>query len=218
VDRIIFLGIFMKKLQETLNDKKHVEIPAIIARYSNLINDNSLKDSLSEIPTSVTFQMQLLKELVDERLHQGVNSNRYTECFAEMLLGINYNSELSVEEIADNYRNVHQNFYSPFMDNREYILENYLVNMVYKNLFPLGGNDVFDEYVMLVIHYSLIKLHLIGISGYYKQEFSEDHVIKLIQSFSKVVEHNSLYLRHVSDLMKKNGYNTMSYMTILLKN
>ena len=98
-------------------------------------------------------------------------------------------------------------------------MENYLINHVFKNLFPLAGEKfAFDNYVMMVVHYAMIKLLLIGMSGVHKENFSIDHVIKLIQSFSRTVEHNQNYLKQVFALLKANGFNTMPYMAILIKN
>ena len=105
------------------------------------------------------------------------------------------------------------------MAEHEYILENYLVNYVFKNLFPLSGEKrIFDNYVMLIVHYAMIKLLLIGMAGYHKENFSVDHVLKLIQSFAKTIEHNNAYLKNVSDLLRANKFNTMPYMAILIKN
>ncbi|MEH7302496.1 hypothetical protein V7110_19775, partial [Neobacillus drentensis] len=97
------------------------------------------------------------------------------------------------------------------------ILENYLVNYVFKNLFPFVKNNMFEDYVMLIIHYSIIKLHLIGMAGYHNG-LTIELVIKLIQSFSKTVEHSNVFLNRVLMLLKDNGFSTMAYMAILLKN
>ncbi|WP_020061386.1 hypothetical protein [Bacillus sp. 123MFChir2] len=45
-----------------------------------------------------------------------------------------------------------------------------------------------------------------------------DLVIKLIQSFAKTVEHNTVYLKNVLALLKTNEFTTMPYMAILAKN
>ncbi|SEC34406.1 lysine-N-methylase [Paenibacillus sp. GP183] len=64
----------------------------------------------------------------------------------------------------------------------------------------------------------LIKMHLIGMAGFYKENINTDHVIKLIQSFAKTIEHNALYLRNVMALLKNNEVTTMAYMAIFIKN
>ncbi|MNJ72447.1 hypothetical protein D3C77_690970 [compost metagenome] len=61
-------------------------------------------------------------------------------------------------------------------------------------------------------------MHLIGMAGFYKEEFNEEHIVKLIQSFGKTIEHNSTYLSEVRELIVKNGFNTMAHMAILIKN
>jgi len=216
-DRLIFLGMFYQKAQIHVEQGNVHMIPDLIASYSHLMNDKKLKDSLLDIPTNLAIQMELCKELLDYRVGQGIKNQRYMECLTETLAGIEYTSEATIEEITAKYKTAFEQFYEPFMKEHEYILENYLVNHVYKNLFPLGQKTLFDDYVMLVIHYSIIKLHLIGIAGFNKG-LSTDRVIKLIQSFSKTVEHNITFLRNVHGILKEEGFTTMAYMAILIKN
>ncbi|WP_339318592.1 flagellin lysine-N-methylase [Paenibacillus sp. FSL R10-2734] len=217
--RLIILGMFYQKIQGILSEGTVNEIPQQIASYSSMIEDGSFRDALAGIPTSTTIQMQLLKELADVRMNVGVQSKRYIECFGEVLHGIQYTEDSTVEEISEIYQLAYSEYYAPFMSSNEYILENYLVNYVFKNLFPSTNNtDIFDSYILLVVHYSLIKLHLIGMAGYHKEDFGVDHVIKLIQSFAKTIEHNSLYLREVIELLKNNNYSSMAYMAILINN
>lgn len=76
---------------------------------------------------------------------------------------------------------------------------------------------MFDNFIMLILHYSLIKLHLIGMARFHKG-LTEDVVIALIQSFAKSVEHNSIFLDRAFKLLKENGYSSMAHMAILIKN
>jgi lysine-N-methylase len=217
--RLIVLGMFYQKIQGYLSEGNLNEITHQIASYNSLLEDGSFREVLAGIPTSTTIQMQFLKALTDIRISQGVMSRRYMECFCEVLYGIQYTNDSSVEEITERYQSAFTDYYAPFMTHNEYILENYLVNYVYKSLFPSSSNtDIFESYILLVVHYSLIKLHLIGMAGYHKENFEVDHVIKLIQSFAKTVEHNSSYLRGVIELLKKNNYSSMAYMAILINN
>ncbi|MBN8201551.1 flagellin lysine-N-methylase [Bacillus sp. NTK034] len=216
-DRLIILGMFYQNLQEQIDqDNVHV-IPNVITKFNNWTTNHGMKELLDEIPTQLAVQMELCKELVDFRFGQAVSSQRYVECLAEMLEGIQYTKEATVEEVTKIYKKAFEEYYEPFMTKHEYILENYLVNYIFKNWFPLGQKTLFDDYVMLVIHYSMIKLHLIGMSGFHK-DLTKDLVIKLIQSFAKTVEHNSAYLKKIFDLLKANGFTTMAYMSILVKN
>ena len=83
---------------------------------------------------------------------------------------------------------------------------------------PFGHfEDIWDAYIFLAIIYSMVKLHLIGMAGYHKG-LDDDIVLKLIQSFSKVVLHDKNYIQGIVKLIKRNGYDSLAYMSILIKN
>lgn len=216
-ERLIILGMFYQNVQEYINRGDVDEIPTVIAKYIKTMANQGMKELLVEVPTQLAVQMELCKELVDYRFSQGVTSQRYFECLNEMLAGIQYTGEATVEEVTEHYKKAFEDYYEPFMMEHEYILENYVVNYIFKNLFPLEHKTLFDDYIMLVIHYSMIKLHLIGMAGFHKG-LTTDLMIKLIQSFAKTVEHNNAYLKRMLNLLKTNEFTTMPYMAILVKN
>lgn len=217
-ERLIMLGMFYQKVEQFIQANQSAGIPNLIASYIQLIDSGAFKEELSEIPVQVAIQMELLKELADERIVRGVSSQRYIDCFKQCLQGLQYSITDMVEDIADRYQEAEKKYYRPFMNDHDYIMENYLVNFVFKNMFPFcGEKNIFNDYVMLVVHYALIKMHLIGMAALH-QGLNEELVITLIQSFVKTVEHNEQYLKLISDLLKQNGYTTMAYMAILINN
>ncbi|WP_405158012.1 flagellin lysine-N-methylase [Paenibacillus sp. FSL H8-0283] len=216
-ERLIVLGLFYQKIQSQIDDGNMEEVLDTITTYSRMIEDPATKESLANIPVNQTVQMKICKELMDFRFGHGMHKSRYMECVVEALNGIMYTEDSPEEEIAERYKAASENYYTPYMDEHEYILENYLVNHVFKNLFPFGRSRVYDDYVMMVVHFSMIKLHLIGMAGFHKG-LNEELVIKLIQSFAKTIEHNSTYLNNVLELLEENGFTSMAYMSILIKN
>ena len=218
-ERLIILGLFYQKLEEYSDKDMNNEIPNVINIYTNYLETGIFHEMLGDIPSNNTLQMVLLKELTDKRLIKGVENKRYLQCFYDFIKGIEFYDEASKEEVGKKYEEACIKYYEPFMEQYEYILENYLVNNVFKNAFPVAGEkNVFGNYTMLIIHYAMIKMHLIGMSRLYKDEFTVEHVVKLIQSFAKVVEHNKVFLKNIYDLLKQNECTNMAYMSILIKN
>ncbi|PYE50643.1 lysine-N-methylase [Paenibacillus barcinonensis] len=216
-ERLIVLGLFYQKIQSQVNEENYDAIEDTITLYSSMLEDPDTKNSLMDIPVNNIVQLKLSKELMDYRFGHGIKNGRYMECVIETLNGIMYTEDTSEEEIAERYTAASEEFFAPFMKEHEYILENYLVNYVFKNLFPFGRSQVFDDYVMMVVHFSMIKLHLIGMSGFHKG-LTTELVVKLVQSFAKTVEHNSNYLNNVLDLLESNNFKSMAYMSIMIKN
>ena len=111
------------------------------------------------------------------------------------------------------------------MADRQYILEHYVVNYVVRNLFPLGPQtstyyapkSIFDEFALLVIHYSLLRTLLVGISGYHRTHFGDAQIVKTIQSFAKDIEHNMAFLKRISGSLAESNMADMAHLAVLLK-
>lgn len=219
-ERLVMLGMFYQSADEYVRSDRVQEIPQLIASFTVMVEEGQLREDLGKIPSSLSIQMQLVKELADQRIADGgIRNRRYLECLSECLHGINYTRESTVEEATAHYQAAYEAYYRPFMIEHHYILENYLVNHVYKSLFPFTGYSasMFDEYVMVIIHYAMIKMHLIGIAGF-RRGLSTDACVKLVQSLAKTVEHSPQYLRRMLKVLQENGYTNMAYMAILIIN
>ena len=58
----------------------------------------------------------------------------------------------------------------------------------------------------MCLQYAAIKGLLIGMAGHYQAAFSAGHVVKLVQSFSKAVEHCPKFLEAINlGLANANG-------------
>lgn len=217
-DRLIFLGIFLDKVDQLINENKIDQIPELIGSYTALMA--TLQKSIGDIPSSNEIQLQLVKRLMEMRIYIGVNSQAYLDCVKETLDGINFRDDMPIQELAMAYYDSYDTYFAPFLSKHEYVLENYLVNYVFKNLFPFSTqkNSVYEEFVLLTVHYSMIKLHLIGMAGYHKEKFSLDHVIKLIYSFGRAIEHSPLFLYKLVEILKRKGQTSLAHMAILIKN
>lgn len=217
-ERLIILGIAYKRLEDLCNIKQVKEIPVMLENMNRSIEAGELKEELEKIPANIQIQMRLAKELTDERIVQGVASDRYMECLKEALHGLDYIEEQKIEVILEKYIYNYNEYLLPYLKEKEYILENYLVNEYFKELMPFGNyKSIWDSYIFLCIIYSMVKLHLIGMAGYHKG-LNDDITIKLIQTFSKVILHNNAYIQGIIKLLKDNKYDTLAYMAILVKN
>ncbi|WP_424767737.1 flagellin lysine-N-methylase [Paenibacillus sp. sgz302251] len=213
--RILFLGMFLSHLKERLETEDPKNIPLFISSFERDIQDGSIVHRLPQFPRSSGKRLQILRKLIDMRLFAGVKDQRYLQCLLEALDGIRFTGESLTEETLELYCQFNQSLFAPFMLQHGYILENFLVNYVFKNLFP-SKRDMFEEYVLLVLHFSLIKLHLIGMMGYHKTSFSIDHVVKVIQSYSRTVEHAADELRRFLTYFNEKEYSNLETMSNLV--
>lgn len=217
--RLMILGLFYQSVQRCYDEGTTTEIPAIVEKYRNMVATGAFQGAFGEIPSVATVQRKILKQLVDERLVSDRIESRYVDCLKEVFLGLGFVRKSTEEQLEAAYQIAYEENFQPFMKQYGYIMENYLVNYVFKNLFPLGGETrLFDNYVIMILHYSLLKIHLLGTLRFHGKTLNAEHIIKLIQSFAKVVEHNPPYVKRTFQLMQDNQMNNLSYMAILIKN
>jgi lysine-N-methylase len=230
-DRLVILGRFCNDLNIADNRSGSDAVIRLINSYTHLIDNHGFDKFISSIPDQPTALLKTLMILIEYRLKTGVTGKRFLECFNQFKQGLNYTNEISDEDLSDSYKEVKSSCYDNFIKQNEYIFENYFVNYVFKELFPFGESKtiynkdiftvpktIFTEYMLMAVHYAMIKNLLVGIAGYYKDQFGMQHVINLIQSFAKNIDHDVPYLQRLLKFFDDNQMINFACTAMLIKN
>lgn len=216
-DRLIFLGLFIQRLDQLLAQGHFDSIPDLVQEYVNKMEHPDMQTSLAQIKGDVKMQMHIIMYLVSGRAKLGVTSERYVTCFNEMMLGFGEDTQdiMDVDNLEKQYLSNLNQYYEPFMREHSYILENYLVNHVFENLFPKNGKKLFWDYTLMVVIFLMVRIHLVGISGYY-EGLNEEIIVKVIQSFNRVTMHNSEYLESIRKYFNENEFDSLAHVVAIL--
>lgn len=217
--RLIILGLFLKKIESMSDTEWQKDLGSVAEYYLESLSNDKFIASLNEIEGNLDFQLGFIGILVNFKVDEEVGSERYAKILKQLVEGLNINTEtfeLEADKIIPKYKEAYYKYYEPFMKENEYIIENYIVNYIFKNLFPYNYNTLFESYSMLVINFIMIKFHLVAITSKTKQ-MTEEIVIECIQQLTKRVEHNALYLQAIRNGMEELGFNTMGHMFIIIK-
>jgi len=77
--------------------------------------------------------------------------------------GIDYRQGSPVESSVASYEDAYSRYYAPFMQQYPYMLENYLVNHVFRTRFPFRCNlqgepiDAKAQHLLMCLQYCVIK-------------------------------------------------------------
>lgn len=159
--------------------------------------------------------MEFLTNIYKVILSKNIVDQKFIQDFINVVKSLKLDSKDPIK-VKESFVNALENNYSGFMKDYEYIYENYLVNYMFKNLFTISNMSLTDTYVNLVVNFSIIKMNIIGLCGYYKDEMNTGNVLHFIQSFAKVVEHDNFIVNKLHQYLSENELNTFDHMVILM--
>jgi lysine-N-methylase len=227
--RLVILGSFCDQLQDSTAGGREQEIPQVVAAYRNAVARDLFAQALNQ-PAQSTAHLEMIIELIVARISSDFTAERFRDCYREFMQGLAWTTETSMTDLGRNYAAAFSQYYWPFMSRHEYMLEHYLVSYVLRTLFPLlpseslteltaqrTGRSIREECLILLIHYGIIQTILIGGAGFHKSGFSEEHVLRGIQSFAKVFDHSVAFPASALGALKSKRIETCARLAIFLR-
>lgn len=146
---------------------------------------------------SEAFAKTMLKGLVTMRETKKWPSVRYEACYNKMVDalvdGANFN--------GDAYQKGLGIYEEMMLEKHPYILEHYIVNYIYERLMPINQKTPLESLEELYLYIGLIRLHLIGMAAY-DGGLTLEAITTCIQSFTRVFDHNELYMQQIKKIYK----------------
>lgn len=185
---------------------------------------------VGRIAVRPTIQLETVLELIVTRIGSDFTPHRLLECFREFMQGIGWGQEQSMEELASRCAEAERRWYTPFMREHEFMLDNFLFNYLSRTLFPYGHreidnklrinyveNSVRRQYLLLAAHYATMRTLLIGIAAFHGMEFRTGQVVKLVQAYSKAFQHSTAYPSKALEILAANGIETADQAVVLFQ-
>ncbi len=221
--RLFVIGMLAMRLQALVDEKQIGQAPKLLLQYAEIVASGSLRPVMSRIPAQPVLQLMLVLELLVKPVEKATfPSSRFSECRQRFLDGIGYQAGASPVSLSPAYQRAFKDNYLRWTQQNPTMLENYLVNAAIANMFPVGrfgskqGLLPWREYLRLSIHYGLIQSLLIGMAGSSPFGLTPEDVIKLIQSFEKLIGHNATYIEETIALLEREGLsNTQGFAALI---
>jgi lysine-N-methylase len=201
--RMMLLGSLLNEVSPLHGNRRFrdtVEIVSALETYSTLFADPGYVEAAFEpLPGNLPRKLQCTTGFLADFLTGA--TPRFKECltaFADGLLGGHANEAAgSLDALMAHYERIYDEYYSPYIREKGYILENYLVNEVLFSMFPFARGTVLELYRAMVFNLAIIQVMLVGMAGYYKG-LTDERVIQFIQSFARRSAHNDSYIHNLT--------------------
>jgi lysine-N-methylase len=115
---------------------------------------------------------------------------------------------LTDTQITQNFSNAYRHHARPLLDRHPHLIENFLANHIFKYAYPFGrsqnGTDPAPpthQHLTLVANLALTQTLLVGLAAHHRGDLVPDHVVRLIQSLSKAIEHRPASVAHLTQVL-----------------
>ena len=224
--RLYLAGILARRLDAVSEGQtvvawiaaKPTQLAHLLADSARVATLDRLRSTMDEIPAQPSLQLQLVMELLRQRLAEPPVPTRFIECVQDFELGLGVATATSEQQIVDAYSSGYRLFYEPLMARHPQLIENCLMNYIFKNSYPFGRDDSAEaEHLSLCIHTALIQTLLIGMAAHHREAFASDHVVKLVQSLARTFEHSKRSIEQIAEFVRARHLNNPRGIALLLK-
>lgn len=228
--RLVILGLFCDKLQELGPALSEDRLSELVQGYQAAISGRLFEDALSQLSGHTGARLETVVELIVARITSDFTNRRFLACYKEFMEGIGWGPKSTMEEICGRYEDAYSRYCAPFLGRHQHVLEQYLVNYVYRNLFPFGPQEstyqlreqiidrsIHNEFMLLAVYYSMIDLLLGGMAGLHKEEFGERQVVQVIYTFTRTFEHSLAFPQRVIQALDEKGWHNPAGVAVLVK-
>ncbi len=92
------------------------------------------------MPSQPRLKLEVIFALTDARV-QDSSGNRFRDTFWTFVEGIASSESAQPGDDIERFLRAEEQYYRPFFDRFPFMLENYLLNYMFQNLFPYGRED-----------------------------------------------------------------------------
>ena len=212
IDRLVFLGLFYKKVKESLQTGKNSDISGLIDNYRQTLETGGARGLTSGIAANYPLKLELILAICNIKAKNDVHYGGY---FQTILAGNGYFRGTSDERVQ-NYSRINRDFFAGPMRSYEYILENFLVNHTFQNFLYFKSGAIDQFHAELIVHFVLVQFHLAVILGP-SQEVDEATFGETFRQYSRYWEHDRNTMEKIGAFLRERSLVPLPYLTVLMK-
>lgn len=213
--RISFFKMLTDKVQNIINEKQYDNYEEVLNNFREQVTNINVINSLDKISLIPEVKVKFIQSALQVRANKGINNEKFNNLIKEYnnLSDKNLDFKNKVENIIKK-----EEEFNIYLKEQENILENLLIYLIYKYFMnTLYTKDLNAEVNNIILSYAMIKMLLLARYNKNNKKLSEEDFVEVFYLFSRTVEHNLVFLSNIYKDIKEAGYDTLAYMTILVR-
>ena len=213
--RISFFKLLTDKVQNIINEKQYDNYEEVLNSFREQVTNINVINSLDKISVIPDVKVKFIQSALQVRANNGLNNDKFTSLIIEYkeLFYKNIDFKNNVENIIK----IEEEF-NIYLKEQENIIENLLIYLIYKYFMKaLHTKDLNAEVNNIILSYAMMKMLLLSRYNKNNKKLNKEDFVEVFYLFSREIEHNLVFLPNIYKDIKEAGYDTLAYMTILVR-
>lgn len=213
--RIAFFKMLTDKVQNIINEKQYDNYEEVLSNFRDQITDINAINSLDKISLIPEVKVKFIQSALQVRANEGTNNKKFNDLLREYneLFDKDIDFKGNIEKIIKKEKE-----FNTYLKAQENIIENLLIYLIYKYFMKsLYTKDLNAEVNNIILSYAMMKMLLLSRYNKNNKKLNEEDFVEVFYLFSREIEHNLVFLSNIYKDIKEVGYDTLAYMTILVR-
>ena len=212
--RISFFKMLTDKVQNIINEKQYDNYEEVLNNFREQITSINVINSLDKISLITDVKVKFIQSALQVRANNGLNNDKFTSLIIEY--NELFDKNIDLKNNVENIIKIEE--FNTYLKEQENIIENLLIYLIYKYFMKaLHTKDLNAEVNNVILSYAMIKMLLLSRYNKNNKELNEEDFVEVFYLFSREIEHNTIFLPNIYKDIKEAGYDTLAYMTILVR-
>lgn len=205
--RLAVLGVFCERLTATLQQAGHAGIPALLQDFVAMVEEGLVFDALRELQPNHAIQAQVFAMLWQGKVGGGLSSVQQAvqEAVAHGLGADAETGRVETESLVEHYRSG-LNRLAEALQAAPQLLEHYLLNEIFRDLFPFQGVTPYEDYLKLISRFGLLRLMLAARCNAGSELPSPLELSQTVQVFCRRFQHDANWAAQVNSALRNSGW------------
>lgn len=213
--RISFFKMLTDKVQNIINEKQYDNYEELLNNFREQITNIDVINSLDKISVIPDVKVKFIQSALQVRANNGLNNDK----FISLIIEYNelFDKNIDFKNNVENIMKIEEEF-NTYLKEHKNILENLLIYLIYKYFMDALYSKILNAEVNnVILSYAMIKMLLLSRYNKNDKELNENDFVEVFYLFSREIEHNLVFLPNIYKDIKEAGYDTLAYMTILVR-
>lgn len=208
--RLAVLGLFCESLSKLLTEGKQAAIPELLESFTQMVEQGLVIDALSEMLPNHRDQAWVFA-FFWWRKPKFMHSEHSRQVVESCAKGLGFNeqiAEIPVETVIERYTQGVLRL-PEALQAAPHLLENYVLNEMFRDVFPFDGNNLYEHYLKLVSRFGLIRLMLAAQCNTHDSLPDATTLVKTVQVFCRLFQHDDNFATQVNKALSTTGFDKL---------